>query len=622
MNLTVTHVGRTRSGGIRLQQRQAERRPSVPGQIHRLRWLGVVLPVAFILALEAFRLAFVEDSGSDNVGHIALAAATICGVVAFAFAMFHAIEETQRQLVRQNRELTAINAVSTAIQGELGIDVIIDAALESVLDSTGATEAVIHVFPPDGTPDGDPGFERRRIAGPHASPHSQDRSLVPHLIDIPLSTGTSVVGRLQLHLPEGVAEPDVLATATLNNIGHQLASSIQIGQFVVDLKRRQREGHGLYSVLLQISNQEALADILANIVRQARELLGADEATMCLTESSSRAVQLDESASATPALTDGTICVSGSTDRFVPSHERVPSCKVRFAADIGPTLEAPIRSPVGTLGDIWLGRRDATRFTERDRRFLVTLSDLASIAITSARMRESERQGAIVAERERIAREMHDSLAQILGVTHLRIVALESHSEMSNAPHVVAELEDLAALTEEAYRDVREAILGLRDASRLERGFLDSLAAYLEKYSHQSGIPVALETSIDGELSLPPRSELQVIRVIQEALTNVRKHGSATEVTVRIADGVEGTTIVVADDGCGFDVAETLLGRDGFGLHTMRERMELVGGSLTVDSAPGHGTRIIAIMPRVSTANPSIEVSGAGDSPHPNPVGR
>jgi two-component system nitrate/nitrite sensor histidine kinase NarX len=604
-----------------LDQVPVERRPTVRGHIKRLRWVGIIIPVVFILSLEAFRLAVVEG-GNHSVGHFLLALITLSGVVVFAFAMFRAIEATQRQLIRQNRELTAINAVSTAVQGELGIDVIIDAALESVIDSTGATEATIRIFPSDGTPEGDGGIERRRIAGPHASPQPVVGSLVPHLIDIPLSTGTSVVGRLQLHLPAGVDELDLLATATLNNIGHQLAASIQIGQFVVDLKRRQREGHGLYSVLLQISNQDDLADILAHIVGHARELLGAEDATMCLSEASSRAVQLDAPVAAGPAFLDGTICVSGGPDRFVAPHERAPSCRIRFAADIGATLEAPIRSPDGSLGDIWLGRRGGAAFTGRDRGFLVTLSDLASIAITSARMRESERQGAIVTERERIAREMHDSLAQILGVTHLRIVALGSRAELAAAPAAIAELADLATLTEEAYRDVREAILGLREASRVDRGFVDSIEAYLGKYSHQAGITATLESSIEGELALPPRSELQIIRVIQEALTNVRKHGAATAVVVRISDDQDGTRIVISDDGRGFDVAETLLGHDGYGLHTMRERMELVGGTLTIDSAPGRGTRIIAIMPRPAQAGAPIEVNGAGDDTHPHPVGR
>jgi signal transduction histidine kinase len=235
----------------------------------------------------------------------------------------------------------------------------------------------------------------------------------------------------------------------------------------------------------------------------------------------------------------------------------------------------------------------------------MTLAGLASIAITSARMRENERQGAIVAERERIAREMHDSLAQILGVTHLRLRALLGWPEVGEASRVTTELEDLAQLTEEAYRDVREAILGLRESSRVDRGLVESLRAYLEKYSHQAGVRATLESSLDGEPSLGPRTEVQVIRVIQEALTNVRKHSGASAVVVRLAE-LDGTVrIVVDDDGRGFDLTGTLFGRDGYGLHTMRERMELIGGTLTIDSAAGSGTRVIATIPGVPLQAPA-----------------
>ena len=265
----------------------------------------------------------------------------------------------------------------------------------------------------------------------------------------------------------------------------------------------------------------------------------------------------------------------------------------------------------------------AVPFTGRDRGYLVTLSDLASIAIINARLRESEHQGAIVAERERIAREMHDSLAQVLGVSHLRLRALGTRPQVMEAPQVAAELTELADLTEEAYRDVREAILGLREASRVDRGLIEGLHAYLEKYSHQAGVHATLETSLERELALPPRSEVQVIRVIQEALTNVRKHSGAASAVVRISDDDDGTTIVIEDDGRGFDLTGTLFGRDGFGLHTMRERMELIGGTLTIDAAPGKGTRVVAQMPGIPFAPVTpVEVNGAGNGTHPDPAGR
>ncbi len=593
------------------------------GDVRRLRWIGAVLPVVFIVGLELIRFTVIETDTTHNPGHIVLAATTVLAVVAFALLMFSLIERAQRHIIRQNRELAAVNAVSTAVQGELGVDVIIDAALQSVIEASGATEASVTVFSPVGQPPGEGGLERRQIAAEHASPHPALGSTVPHLIDIPLSTGSSVVGRMRLHLPGGAAEPDLLATATLQNIGHQLACAIQICQLVGDLQRRQHEGHGIYDVLLRISNQHALADILAAVVDHARDLLGSDEAVMCLNTATSRSVQLDGTLGGMTSLGDGTVCISSDADRFHQLHERQLVCPVRSSPEIRASLAVPIRAPEGPLGDLWIGRTPDVPYTERDRRFLVTLSDLTSIAITGARMRENERQGAIVAERERIAREMHDSLAQILGVTHLRLRALGTRTEIMQAPAVATELIELAELTEEAYRDVREAILGLRESGRVGRGLIESLHAYLDKYGQQSGVKATLETALDCELALAPRSEVQVIRVIQEALTNVRKHSGAASAVVRITDRDGDTAIVVEDDGHGFDLTGALLGRDGFGLHTMRERMELIGGTLTIDSSPGRGTRVVARMPGVAVAAVSaLEVNGAGNGAHPDPAGR
>ncbi len=591
--------------------------------VRRLKWVGVILPVAFIVTLELVRFTVVEADTTHDPGHIVLAATAVLAVIAFALLMFSLIERAQRQVVRQNRELAAVNAVSTAVQGELGVDVIIDAALDSVIESTGATEASVTIFDPDGQDAGEGAGERRVIRAEHASPMQGIGSVVPHLIDIPLSAGASVVGRMRLHLPAGAAEPDLLASATLQNIGHQLACSIQIGQFVADLQRRRREGHGTYDVLLQISNQQPLADILAAVVGHARDLLGSDEAVLCLNAATWRSVQLDGKLAGMISLADGDVCISPDPDRFHDLPDRQLACPVRSSPEIRRSAEAAMRSPDGSLGDIWIGRRADVPYSERDQRYLAMLSDLASIAITNARMRESERQGAILAERERIAREMHDSLAQVLGVTHLRLRALGNRVEVAQAPRVAAELIDLASLTEEAYRDVREAILGLRESSRVERGLIDSLHAYLDKFSRQSGVRATLEATLERELALSPRAEVQVIRVIQEALTNVRKHSGASSAVVRITDANGGTTMVVEDDGHGFDLTGALLGRDGFGLHTMRERMELIGGTLTIDSSLGRGTRVVALMPGAAfAAVPALEVNGAGNGAHPDPAGR
>jgi signal transduction histidine kinase len=581
---------------------------------NRLKVLSVLLPVAFIVGLDLVRFSLGRAESFWN--RFVFVSVTVVSIVAFALVMFRFIDRAQRQVVRQNRELAATNAVSSSVQGEVGVDRIIDVALESVVTASRAVEASVTIFnTEDRSPDGT-GVTRRRLGAPGpAMVMPDDSGVAAPIIDFPLSTGTETVGRMRLRLPVGAGVDDYLASGTLQNIGHQLASAIQRAQLVADLQRRKHEGHAFYDVLLQISNQKAPPDILSAVVQHARDMMGSDEAVLSLNEDASRSVQFAGTLEGSTSLAGGTGCITSEVGVRHQSHGYDVPCPVRSSPDWTANMTVPIRGPIETLGELWIGRRSGTLFTERDRSFLVTLSGLAAIAITAAQMRESGRQRAVLAERARIAREMHDSLAQVLGVTHLRLRALDSRKEVRDSPEVAVELAELADICEEAYQDVRESILGLRESSRTERGLLDSLRAYLAKYSRQCEIETSLDSNLNHELSLSPRCEVQVIRVIQEALTNVRKHSGAKSAVVRITESDSTTTFVVEDDGHGFDQGGSLFGdRDGYGLFTMRERMALLTGSLTIDSEPGHGTRVIATVPERSHARPAaVGVKNAGE---------
>jgi nitrate/nitrite-specific signal transduction histidine kinase len=353
--------------------------------------------------------------------------------------------------------------------------------------------------------------------------------------------------------------------------------------------------------------------ILEAVVAHARAYVGADDAVLCLGEEASVLVRHENTEADLTGVrlvdvprrrTQRTVSGLTVTDddpapdpRVHPHHA---ACAARARANGGNALIVPVVTTAGQLAELWIARTDATPFTVADRAFMSTLSGLAGVALTGAQERENGRQAAIVAERERIAREMHDSLAQALGVTHLRLRALNGRSEVRAAREVATELAALADICEEAYHDVREAILGLRQSCGNERGLLDSMSAYLEKYSHQCGIEATLVSELEHELSLSPSCEVQMIRVIQEALTNVRKHSGAKTAVVRISESDSATTFVVEDDGEGFDLSRSAAHRDRFGMFTMRERMGLLHGSLVVDSAPGRGTRIIADVPELS----------------------
>ena len=580
--------------------------------LKRLKLIGVGAPIVFLVAFETFRLLVVDAAFTAPTSNVVGGAILVIAAALFGVVMFFHIERAQRQVVRQNRDLAVVSAVSGAIRGEIEVDAVVEAALAEILAATGASEATISIQPLD--PDAGPAREIVR----HGTDTTADALAGPgHPVDISLATGASPIGRLRLRVPATLVAQLPSAEA-LHTVGHQLAAALEIGRLVADLGRRRDEGHVLYRCLLQISNQVPLPEILGGIVAGARDRLGADGGGVCLTSGVLAAFEDDEAISR--QLSEGIACElppatlpDGADGRHGP-----PAVATDHRCDIasGPSdagLRVPIWIPGELLGELSLVRRprqpglQPEPFTERDRRYLITLAGITAIAIAAARLRARERQTAILAERDRIARELHDSLAQVLGSTHLRLRILLAKPGITDQTALGEELASLAEVCEEAYADVREAILGLREASR-GRGLLEALGAYLEKFGQQSGIPVTLETHSDDEPALSTSSEIQVIRVIQEALTNVRKHARATAANVRITDAHDGAglMIVVEDDGRGFDPAAPAFHRDGgYGLQTMRERMELAGGSLRIDSTPGAGTRIIAIVPQNPRARPT-----------------
>ncbi len=204
---------------------------------------------------------------------------------------------------------------------------------------------------------------------------------------------------------------------------------------------------------------------------------------------------------------------------------------------------------------------------------------------------EDTRQNAIVAERGRIAREMHDSLAQMLSVAHLRARTLETRVGHLD-PEIATEVGEIAQLCHDAYTEVRENIAGLR-ASTCGCGLFSSVSTFVRVFERTSG--VATTVRIPDDLDVSFEVESQVVRIVQEALTNVRKHADASwaSVTASVAGGV--LTVEVSDDGVGF--APSAAGFEEFGIHAMHERAALVGGVLEIVSGDGGGSTVRVRVP-------------------------
>lgn len=251
------------------------------------------------------------------------------------------------------------------------------------------------------------------------------------------------------------------------------------------------------------------------------------------------------------------------------------------------------------LGVIALSNRGTERtFTEQDLEILDLLGVQAAIAIENARLYEDVKGLATVQERERIAREMHDGLAQALAFLYLKIQRAHEAAAAEQNLHSMQSLQELIEITERVHDEVRQAIFGLRSMVARGLGLIPTLTEYLHQFRSRNGIPVTLEVPEDRPVHLPPATEVQLLRIIQEALANVLKHAQASQAWIRIRWQDSCIQAVIQDDGRGFD-QEMLASPDRchFGLQTMRERAEALGGTLEIETAPKRGTRIVATLP-------------------------
>ena len=227
---------------------------------------------------------------------------------------------------------------------------------------------------------------------------------------------------------------------------------------------------------------------------------------------------------------------------------------------------------------------------------LLMLRDVTERRHAQALLLEHQRTLAILQERERLARELHDNLGQVLAFVTTQgqaIHRLLARGEIAEADDHVGRLVEVAS---EANTDVRESILGLRIAFDAQ-GLLPTLATYLGQYEKRYGIHTVLSAPQSlGSSAFEPLVEVQVLRIVQEALANARKHAHARTVCVTFALADGHAQVEVQDDGCGFDPLSDDA-RGGVGLRVMRERAEEIGGTFAVQSAAGAGTQVILTVP-------------------------
>jgi signal transduction histidine kinase len=369
------------------------------------------------------------------------------------------------------------------------------------------------------------------------------------------------------------------------------------------LKSRNAALRAVYDVSLAVSGQADPDETLAAIVDHARRLLRVDAALLVLCGPEDE-VQLRASSAAPGALLEATGTATGEPlGAFKAASVGVSGSDLAryLAPGYSIRLEAPVGHGEARVGTLGLAAALPCRFSDSDVETLSALATQVSLALEAARLRDELRALAVQGERERIAREMHDGLAQVLAYVNTKSQAVDEMLADGRVAEARKQLGELAAAARSVYVDVREAILSLSPPVLPERGLASALEEYAARYAESSKLAVRFQATPEANRA-PLSAEIQaeVFGVAREALTNVRKHAHAQRVTIGLTRESAEVVLRISDDGVGFDPEVAGMGPEKwphFGLAGMRERAEAVGGRVAWHSRPGAGSEVELRVP-------------------------
>jgi two-component system nitrate/nitrite sensor histidine kinase NarX len=230
--------------------------------------------------------------------------------------------------------------------------------------------------------------------------------------------------------------------------------------------------------------------------------------------------------------------------------------------------------------------------------FEALTSHLAS-AMENLRLNAQEKEAAVSQERHLLARELHDSIAQSLAFLKIQVQLMRDALQSGNQQAMAQVLEEIDAGVRESYGDVRELLLHFRTRTNTE-DIEPALITTLHKFELQSGLKAHLHMEGQG-LPLSPDLQIQALHIVQEALSNVRKHARASQVWLDVRQQPE-WRFEVRDDGIGFDSEDDAIDDSHVGLRIMGERAERIGARLDVISTPGAGTSVVLTLPTQAMA--------------------
>jgi PAS domain S-box-containing protein len=379
-------------------------------------------------------------------------------------------------------------------------------------------------------------------------------------------------------------------------------------------EQRRQVAEGLRDIIAVLNSGRPRAEALNRIVAQANRMLGSNASVLHHVDYAAQFVDIEARCGLPSELDDidGFPLYSSSADERILDREPVmvsdfqahtPSAKRESGIDrrvvrwrnvtnqhYRSWLAVPLVVENQVYGSLAFYYRQPRPFRQDEVDLGLTLADQAALAIENAHLRAQAEQAAVAAERNRLARDLHDAVTQTLFSASLIAEVLPRIWERK-PEEGLRRLAELRELTRGALAEMRTLLLELRPSVLVEANMGDLLRQLCESVTGRARLPVEVE--IGGLCDVPAEAKVALYRIAQEALHNAAKHARASQVWLCLSCTAGRVTLSVRDDGCGFDLAN--VPADHFGLSNMRERAQAIGATLTVESAVGAGTRVKVI---------------------------
>lgn len=380
----------------------------------------------------------------------------------------------------------------------------------------------------------------------------------------------------------------------------------KVAEKTVELEEKRERLEGLYEVTSLVANTTALTPLAQGFVEIVGRIARADGVALRWSDPDNLRFVMLAAHGLPSALLDAEQCLEQGACHcssvaatpgltVIPIHDAsTPNTMACARAGFKTVVNVPLRLHERTMGVVDLFYCAQTRPASALRSQLEAFGNHLASAMENLRLNALEKEAAISQERLHLARELHDSIAQSLAFLKIQVQLLRDALASGDAAQTQTALDEIDAGVRESYNDVRELLTYFRLRANAE-DIEAALASTLSKFEHQSGVRSVLSIRSHG-LPLPPDLQIQVLHIVQEALSNVRKHAQASRVALDV-DQHPVWRLEVRDDGIGFAADGTQNDEAHVGLRIMKERAQRIGADLRIDAAPGRGCSVVLTLP-------------------------